>query len=447
MRGDAVGLRRVWPKLLGALAKRPLLYMAISRGGNPRRIVASRGRQRVIRRLLNCMPRLGLLCETCQLLETAQLMEARHPVGPGAITEFDTVFDTGCRAIVRCLAVSSTEWGADADNALISCLEEVVDVLMQCWLTHSRRVRLSVLETVSDAARWRRLEQFIERYGGDLFTQRFMNLGNLRGILHQGAANYLGNLREEPESDETPRLLDELDDTIPLDEAAHWLGVAVEAVVENYGKYIDYNSITTQSDRGDMLYTLLDFLRLESDYDRLAWNLRPVMLAHQVLVRFGRRRAADIWRRAVADRTAPLADKHLKHFERLSKKYGMRLPSVAEHLAERFVLSLEIDRLCEPIRPVVDGLRDGRRPQALDELKKRIDRFAARPSGAGYELPGWIEALEEELEQVQYEPAGEDDAFEPHIRISQVRLSPAEYQRQIKKMYDDEAKRAFGDWP
>lgn len=447
LRGDAVGLRRVWPKLLGALAKRPLLYMAISRGGNPRRIVASRGRQRVIRRLLNCMPRLGLLSETCQLLETAQLMEARHPVGPGAITEFDTVFDTGCRAIVRCLAVSSAEWGADADNALVSCLEEVVDVLMQCWLTHSRRVRLSVLETVSDAARWRRLKQFVERYGGDLFTQRFMNMGNLRGILHQGAANYLKNLREEPESDETPRLLDELDDTIPLDEAAHWLGVAVEAVVENYGKYIDYNSITTQSDRGDMLYTLLDFLRLESDYNRLAWNLRPVMLAHQVLVRCGRHQAADIWRRAVADRTAPLADEHLKHFERLSKKYGMRLPSVAEHLAERFVLSLEIDRLCEPIRPVVDGLRDGRRPQALDELKKRIDRFAARPSGAGYELPGWIEALEEELEQVQYEPAGEDDAFEPHIHIPQVRLSPAEYQVQIKKMHDDEAKWAFGDWP
>ena len=41
------------------------------------------------------------------------------------------------------------------------------------------------------------------------------------------------------------------------------------------------------SDRGEMLYTLLDFLRLRADYDRLAWNLRPVVLAHEVLVRGG----------------------------------------------------------------------------------------------------------------------------------------------------------------
>ncbi len=27
-----------------------------------------------------------------------------------------------------------------------------------------------------------------------------------------------------------------------------------------------------------MLYTLLDFLRLRANYDRLAWNLRPVVL-------------------------------------------------------------------------------------------------------------------------------------------------------------------------
>ena len=64
--------------------------------------------------------------------------------------------------------------------------------------------------------------------------------------------------------------------------------MAIEAVVENYGEYVDYNSTTTQSDRGDMLYTLLDFLRLRASYDRVAWNLRPVVLAHEVLVRCGR---------------------------------------------------------------------------------------------------------------------------------------------------------------
>ncbi len=82
--------------------------------------------------------------------------------------------------------------------------------------------------------------------------------------------------------------------------------MAIEAVVENYGEYMDYNSITTQSDRGEMLYTLLDFLRLRASYDRVAWQLRPMMLVHQVLVRCGRDGAAEIWRQAIAQRTAPV---------------------------------------------------------------------------------------------------------------------------------------------
>ncbi len=57
----------------------------------------------MIRRLLSSLPRLGLLTETCRLLETAQLMENRHPVRPPAITEFDETFEIGCQAIARCL--------------------------------------------------------------------------------------------------------------------------------------------------------------------------------------------------------------------------------------------------------------------------------------------------------------------------------------------------------
>ena len=150
---------------------------------------------------------------------------------------------------------------------MVDCLEEAVEVLLRCWLVHSRRVRLSVLESVADPQQWRGLKQFIENYGGDLFTQQFLNLGNVRGILHQGVAEYLQTLLEEPEPQEPLRLVADLDATIAPDEAAHWLSVALEAVAENYGEYVDYNSITTQSDRGEMLYTLLDFLRLRAHYE------------------------------------------------------------------------------------------------------------------------------------------------------------------------------------
>ncbi len=101
LRGDAAGVRKVWRKLISAFSEQTLLYVALARSGQPKDIVASRGLQAVLRRLLAYLPRLGLLQETMQLITTIQEMEANHPVGPGAITEFDQMFKIGCRAIVR----------------------------------------------------------------------------------------------------------------------------------------------------------------------------------------------------------------------------------------------------------------------------------------------------------------------------------------------------------
>ena len=329
---------------------------------------------------------------------------------------------------------------------MIDCLEQVIEALLRCWLMHSHGVRLSVLETVSDPPRWRGLKQFIERYGGDLFTQRFMNLGNLRGILHQGVAEYLRTLAEDPEAEEECHLLGDLGAAIAPEDAAQWLGTAIEAVVENYGEYVDYNSITTQSDRGDMLYTLLDFLRLRANYDRLAWNLRPVTLAHQVLMRCGREGAAEIWRRAVAERTSPIAEEHLRRFHRLCKKYGMRLPSIAEHLGERFIQPLEIDRLCALLRPAIDEIRNGHPPKALRQLEEHIGRFTQKPAGAGFELPSWLDALEQEMERIQWQAAEEDpESSDPLIRLAQVPLSRAEVEKQVEELLGEATEWMFGD--
>jgi hypothetical protein len=261
--------------------------------------------------------------------------------------------------------------------------------------------------------------------------------------LHQGVREYLETLRDNSDSEESFRLVAELDTAIPLEEAAHWLETAIEAVVENYGEYVDYNSITTQSDRGDMLYTLLDFLRLRANYDRLAWNLRPVAIAHETLVRCGRDGAADIWRLAVAERTTPMADEHQRRFEKLCETYGMRLPSIAGHLAERFVRPLEIDQLCALVRPAIEEIREGRPPASLEQLEEQIVRLTQEPLGAGFELPSWLEALEREVEQSSWQGfEEEDEALDPNVHIRQIRLSLDEVERQIQQMSD-----AGTSWP
>jgi hypothetical protein len=443
-RGDPLGVRAAWPDLLKALAGVPLLYVGLARGGNPQRIVASRNVQQVLHRLLAYLPHLGLLEETCQLLKAIQEMERSHAVGPGGITEFDQMFEIACRGIARCLIISSADWrvpgrprsGArsPADRELIAHLERAVEALLRLWLDHSGGVRLSVLEAVTKEPRWNSLQQFIEKYGHDFFTQKFMALGNLRAILHQGVDTYLRLLEEEPGAEDEYRLLRDIGRSIPREEAVHWFSLAIEAVVENYGEYVDYNSTTTQSDRGEMLYTLLDFLRVQTSYQRVAWNLRPVILAHELLVRHGREAAAGIWRSAVVRRTEEIAANHLQRFAKLSRQYGMRLPSIAQRLEERFVRPLTIDRLRALVGPAIDELREGQPPKSFEALREGIGPLMEEPAGVGFEVPNWLEALEDEVEELRYGDAEEDRSLDPYLPVPEIRLSIQEAERQIRQM-------------
>ena len=67
-----------------------------------------------------------------------------------------------------------------------------------------------MLERIHDRATWKKLVAFIEQYGEEIFTQRFLNLGNIRAILHQGVASWLTSLQEEPRDDAPQKLLDDL---------------------------------------------------------------------------------------------------------------------------------------------------------------------------------------------------------------------------------------------
>ncbi len=405
---DASAAREAAGRLCKVLVQQPLLYVPLAKGGNPQEIVAVRVRQHAISDLLAWLPRLGLWVETCELLEVARTMEREHPVGPGAVTEFDELFKIGYRAIVESLVASSVEWPAPQEGeedethseAVVSCLEKLTESLLTSWLAHSRTLRLSVLERVHDKASWKKLVEFVERYGDELFSQRFLNLGNIRAILHQGVANWLTSLQEDEDNDEAPeRLLGDLTAGEPLDAAAEQLTLVLEAVVENYGEYRDYNSTTTQSDKGELLYMLLDFLRLRTRYDRVCWNLKPVVLAHEILVRRGQDQAARIWRRALTERINDEADQYLAKLAELQKKYAMRMPTVADRLAERFVRPLAIDRIRALVEPVIEEARTGDAESPKFEMLQHDTEFLTRePTGVGLDVPAWLVALEEEVE-------------------------------------------------
>jgi hypothetical protein len=447
-RGEANEVSRLFPQLRAALDGEPILYVPLSRQGAPGQIVGARSMHQLLLALMHGLPRMGLLNETCQLIATAQAMERHRPDRDGAVTEFDRLFEVGYRAIVEALVRAAGNAGARdeasdfperneaaaaaTDSELIDALQLLTESLLKRWLGHSRSLRLSVLEKIGEPDRWKALVGFIERYGHDLFTPRFFNLGNLRAILHQGVDAYLSALEESDDASDI-RLLADLDEKVPRATAVEQLGLVIEAIVENFGEFKDYNSTTTQSDRGELLHVLLDFLRLKSGYERFAWNIRPVVVAHEILVRHGRMAAAELWRRAVAERTGRAADSYLRRLQELVEQYGVNLPTIADRLGERFVRTLAIDRVCALIRPAIDEARRGDPPTAFDLLEQELAEFTEHPSGAGLDVPGWLTALENEVAEIgptRRRELDDDSVLPPVPRLP---LSWEDAQQQVRE--------------
>ncbi|HIA61432.1 MAG TPA: hypothetical protein EYN93_00815 [Planctomycetaceae bacterium] len=464
IQGNQNGLREHWDLLIDGFSQLPLLYVPLSKGGQPRDIVNSRIRQRTISDLLLWLPRLGLIHETCHLLETARAMERQHPVGLGAVTEFDELFNIGYQAIVECLIASCSSWDtssvktvedvetasddstedssdetpvpaiSDADavaTLLVQSLEQITESMLSNWLAHSQTLRLSVLERINNTSMWNATVAFIETYGNDLFTQQFLAMGNIRGILLQGVENWLTVICDEPQIN--LKLCDDLTSTITMDETTALLSLILESIVENYNEYRDYNSTTTQSDHGEMLYMLLDFLRLRTRYDRICWNLRPVIQAHQLLTSHEKTSAALLWRESLIQRIQEEANIFLGRLEKLQQQYSMKMRTVANRIGEQFTHSMHIDFLRSLVEPALEESQHPDQPRiAFDHLLAETNALTETSSGSGIDVPSWIVALEEEIELLRYPDYVRYDEKRIRDVIPQKLLSIEEVDRQLQ---------------
>ena len=443
-RNDVKLARSCCPEAIRDLLREPILYVPLSRGGSARAIMVARARQVMVSNLLQWLPRLGMLGDTFELIETARRIERLSPVGPGAVTEFDDLFEIACSASVAMLARTAEtqrQSGGPLDNLeLNNTLEELIEPLLQSWLAHSRTLRLSVLEQVADDDEWKELVEFITHYGRSIFTQRFLNLGNVRGILHQGVAHWIDQLLKDDASDEYQEFIDALQHDLDRDVAVEKMTIILEAIVENYAEYRDYNSTTTQSDRGDLLYTLLDFLRLRTSYDRVVWNLRPIVIAHQILVTHNCEEAAEMWRHSLQERIDDEAKRHVRRLASLQSKYAMRLPSVLERISERFMRPLIVDRLCALIEPAMTADDPVQRASAFAVIREGAEMLSQEPCGAGLDMPAWLVALEDEVRRVGYRSQTDiarlafDLAIPPQTQSLQtIRDQVATYQKKQKR--------------
>jgi hypothetical protein len=414
VRGDVGGVRATLPAFVSLFRTEPLLYCPPSDGGRPLEVLRAQTALHVLEDLLTRLPRLGLLRETFQLTKLARQMEWNNPPDGRRVSSFDQLFRTALTGVVETLLSAAADWGEDAgpDGPLSGMLFQLAEAFQELWVQHSQSLRLSVIESVSDDDDWEPVRAFVRKYGSDLFTVPFLGLSNMRGILARGVAAWLDHEAGREGRERRPKLVDDwAAGAVDRARTARAAEVVLQALVEHYDEYRDYNTTTTQSDYGENIHILLDFLRVKVRYDRYAWRLRPLALAHEVLCKRGNDDLAGKWRDFVGDKTAGLAEDLLDRLGALEIRHGVKLRTIRDRIEERFLLPLEIDQAAARVAPAAEAARVGQGEDnpAFARLRAAIEPLAENVSGVGLDVPAWVRRLEEALRAARAHDGGDAD--------------------------------------
>jgi hypothetical protein len=322
--------------------------------------------------------------------------------------------------------------------AVLPIVKYLVERYVTLWLKHSGSVRLTPVELLNDDSRWNHVKEFIESYGHDLLHAPMLMLSNIRAILHQGVAEFLDFLELEQDPLHPIALIEDIEEgRIDREEACDLLELVYETILDKLDRFVEYNTTTTQSDYGGMFYCLLDFLRVEASYDRDAWNLRPFQMAHQVLAEHGTVELAREWERTIAERTRRKAAGHVKRLRELEAAYSVRLPSVGDHIGERFVKVMAVHRMRSLIGRALQESHDGTDPpRCFLELRREIDDYLETTAGSAVDVPDWLARLDREIRRHENDDdsqATDPDAPPVVIAREDRPLRPRQLLRQLQK--------------
>jgi hypothetical protein len=419
------------PDLVRALAREPLLFVPLSEGGRPRPILRARSTLALLESLLERLPPLGLIREAYHLVRLAKSMEKNGPESGRRVSEFDRLFRIALRSVVDTLLDAAGQWDKEESaetEPLVEVLRKIADSFLTIWVQHSQTLRLSAIEAVMDDSEWGPFKAFIRKYGRELFTAHFLTYGNVRGLLHRGVAAWLDGLTEQDAEHKPEALLADIDrGRVSRAAAVQYLEVVLHTITEHYEEYRDYNTTTTWSDYGENLYVLLDFLRLKAKYERYAWRMRPLVLAHEALCRKGLPDVAERWEKSIADFSRPLAAELMEKLAEKEAEHAVRLRTIRDRIEEKFLRPLALDRLCALVEPATAEARAGQREEgtAFRRLSEHLQPLADNPIGVGLDVPQWLRKLRDEVDRVR------DAATVPPKPADPVKLTFAELKRQL----------------
>ncbi|MEO2032563.1 MAG: hypothetical protein ABGZ35_10810, partial [Planctomycetaceae bacterium] len=404
---DTAEVKRQFPEFLKRLRKRPLLYVPFESGGNPKDILRARTLQAIIRLLLSQLPRLGLLRHTYQLLQTACRMErTRRPPGQ-AVTEFDRLFRIGLTSSVEAVLRAARRWKLETANQRRNAyrrIQRLMDSHGMLWAQHSSSMRLSIVEELHDEERCDEVREFIEAYGDDLFHTRMLTLGNARAIVVHGAESLLDELETNVSPYQQVRIIDDLQEgRIDREHAIDIMEFVYESVVDNFDVFLEYNTTTTQSDYGNRLYCLMDFLRVKSLYDRFEWNHLPYHFVHEMMTRIEVADMAALVEEELTDETREMAESLVEELQELEVTYGVRLPTLHDLIGDRLIGPLQVNRMTARVarcNPELSDVSDEDAEQNFQQLRDEIATYMEGRQGSGIDTPEWMNSLGQEQSRV-----------------------------------------------
>jgi hypothetical protein len=435
VRRDIPEVRKRLPKQFQRLRRKPLLYVPLDGGGDPMQILAARTVQTDIRFLLKQMPRLGLLRETWHVVKLAHRMERETRPGQMAVTEFDRIFRTGLRNTMDCLIESSATWndGKYSPDDLIGVIGDVRQHYSDQWYRHSRTMRLSMAESFRDDDLWEDARDFIETFGEEFFHARSLTLGNVRTILHNGVEWFLEQLSQFDDPIHPNPLIKAMEEElVDTEEVVDMLEVIYGAVVDKFDRFLEYNTTTTQSDYGSKFYVLLDFLRVEAAYDRIAWERIPDGIVHRSLAMADKQAVLRILEDILEAETREDADEHIKALYALEDQYGVHLPSVSDRLNERFVKPLSVNRMLALVRPSIQTATTGEEAaEKFQLLREEIDAYMEDTAGSAIDIPQWLQDVEREVSR-QEMPSDYIRPAELEVRLPTVLTTEQDVRGQLE---------------
>ena len=440
---DTAAVKREFPEFLKRLRKRPLLYVPFESGGNPKDILRARTLQAIIRLLLSQLPRLGLLRHTYQLVQTACRMErTRRPPGQ-AVTEFDRLFRIGLTSSVEAILHAARLWKLETDSQRENAYRRIQRLMApyrNLWGQHSGSMRLSIVEELHDEERCEEVRDFIETYGDDLFHTRMLTLGNARAIVVHGADSLLDELETNIAPFQSVRIIEDLQNRqIDRDHVIDVMEFVYESVVDNFDMFLEYNTTTTQSDYGNRLYCLLDFLRVKSLYDRFEWNHLPYHFVHEVMTRIDVADMASVVEDELSEKTQEAAESLVEELQDLETTYGVRLPTLHDLIGDRLTGPLQVNRMTARVArctPELPDVAEDEAEESFQMLRDEIADYMEGRLGSGIDTPEWMNNLGREQSQVHDQLAGIEPSVLEATDFKQ--LTQKNLDRQLSQMLEDE---------